>query len=257
MQSANLAELNTSLKENIDAILRREGIESDLGDEDELWENIEDFIEEKGYFALSGRTPPLFELAIWMENETQIEEIELTDGVVKIPVTAISDFVSDGWMSFSTYGMTSLGGWAEEEGLYCLCQHYDKDSDRYKLSFFTHEGRHYVDFKLYPNLKAPDLEYRAKLTELVYAEESSYALLTQFTNAASNTDKAPHPLANWHVINNLSAVLLDGQLPIDGSLWADVPVQDIKTTALRLLNEHDALLQQLGANTTQGTIAAR
>ena len=254
MQTASLEDLNASLKGNLDRILMSEGIESDLDDDDELWENIEGFIEAEGYFALSGRTPPLYELAIWMDNDTRVEEIELTDGAVKVPLTAISDFVSYGWINFSAYGMTSMGGWAEKEGLYCLCDHYDKDGEQYKLSFLKHEGRHFADFKLYPKLKAPDLEYRAKLTELAYADTSTYHLMAQFTNASNKIDNAPHPLANWYVIDGLSKALLGGQRPTEGSAWENIPAEDIRSSALLLLTEHDALLQQLGANTTKGTI---
>ena len=62
--------------------------------------------------------------------------------------------------------MTSTGGWAKEDGLYCLCRHYDLDSERYKLSFLKHEARHFADYELYPELQPSDMEYRSKLTEL-------------------------------------------------------------------------------------------
>ena len=107
---------------------------------------------------------------------------------------------------------------------------------------------------MYPKLKAPDLEYRAKLTELAYADTSTYHLMAQFTNASNKIDNAPHPLANWYVIDGLSKALLGGQRPTEGSAWENIPAEDIRSSALLLLTEHDALLQQLGANTTKGTI---
>jgi len=256
MQVASLEDLNASLMKNLDEILRSEGISSDLEDEDELWENIEIYIRAQGYSALSGRTPPFYELVIWMDNQTGIEEIDLKDGVIEVPITTISDFVSYGWMSFSSYGMTRIGGWAEADGLYCPCDYYDKSDDQYRLSFLKHEGRHYADFKLYPQLKAPDLEYRAKLTELVYAEEAVYDLLARFTATANKIDNAPHPLANWYVIDGMSKALLEGQRSADVTAWQNIPIAEIMRAAMELLDEHDQALQQQNAETTEGIIKA-
>jgi hypothetical protein len=254
MQLAPLDQLDTSLKSSLDRILTREDFASSLDDEDRLLENLEAFIRQQGYYALSGRTPPLLELMIWTENVVNTEAVELTDSTYQVDVNFLDDFISYGWSNFATFGMTSTGGWAKEDGLYCLCGHYDLDSERYQLSFLKHETRHYADFSLYPELQASDLEYRGKLTELAFSNEGTYSLITHFSNSANRIPDAPHPLANWYVVNGLSRHLFDGKAPKEASSWEGISKEDIRQTALLLLEEHDTALVEQGASTTKGVI---
>jgi hypothetical protein len=254
MQLAPLDPLDTALKSSLDRILTREGFASSLDDEDRLLENLEAFIRQQGYYALSGRTPPLLELMIWTENVVNTESVELTDNTYEVEVNFLDSFISYGWSNFATFGMTSTGGWAKEDGLYCLCGHYDLDSERYQLSFLKHETRHFADFSLYPELQASDLEYRGKLTELAFSYEDTYSLMTHFSNSANKIPDAPHPLANWYVVNGLSRHLFEGMTPDQTSAWEGVPKEDIRQTALLLLQEHDMALAAQGASTTKGVI---
>ena len=254
IQVAPLEELEAALKGELDRILTGHGFASALDDEDMLLENVEAFIRREGYFALSGRTPPLLELMIWTENKVATQSVQLTDGVYEVDINYLDDFVSYGWTNFATFGMTSTGGWAKKDGLYCLCGNYDLESERFELSFLKHETRHYADFDLYPELQASDLEYRGKLTELAFSEEGTYGLLTHFFNAANRVENAPHPLANWYVIDGLSRHLLDGELPADATAWASIPKEEIRNAARRLLDEHDSTLADLGRKTTTGVI---
>jgi hypothetical protein len=254
MQLAPLEQLDASLKNKLDQLLIREGFDSSLDDEDLLLKNVETFIRQQGYFALSGTTPPLLELMIWTENEVHTQSIELTDGTYQVDVNFLDHFISYGWSNFATFGMTSTGGWANEDGLFCLCGHYDLDSEKYQLSFLKHEARHYVDFSLYPELQASDLEYRGKLTELAFSNEETYLLMRHFSNSANKIPNAPHPLANWYVVDGLSGHLFDGKIPNEASGWESVPKEDIRQTALRLLDEHGTALVEQGAATTTGVI---
>ena len=256
MRVASPVEREAALIDQLDLILLAEGYESAGDDEDKREEQLESFLRAEGVYAQSGRTPPLQDLMIWTENRISTERITLTDGVYDVDVNFLDGFVSHGWMSFASFGMTSAGGWAKKDGLYCVCGAYDMSSERYQLSFLKHEARHYVDFKLYPELKAADLEYRGKLTELAFAEAGLYAQLAQFTNGANKIDNAPHPLANWHVVDGLSRLVLDGNTPTDASAWEAVAKDDIRNAARQLLDEHDAALKREGAETTEGVITA-
>ncbi len=255
MRVAPPAELEAGLVAQLDQILGEEGFDAADDDEDAREANIKALIEREGAFAQNGRTPPLQDLMIWTQNTVSKESIELTDGVFDVDVNFLGGFVSYGWMNFGSFGMTSAGGWAKKDGLYCVCETYDQSSERYRLSFLKHEARHYVDFKLYPELKAPDLEYRGKLTELAFAEEGLYQQLAQFTSGANKIDNAPHPLANWYIVDGLSRLLLDGNPPADASAWQAVPKDKIRKAARRLLKEHDQALKKQGAKTTEGVIA--
>ncbi len=254
MQTAELDALEGALKSELDGMLADEGFASALDDEDKLLENVEEFIRRQGYFALSGRTPPLLELMIWTTNDVATESVELTDGIVEVDVNYVDNFVSYGWANFATFGMASTGGWAKKDGLYCLCGHYDLDSEKFKLSFLKHEARHYADFGRYPELQASDLEYRGKLTELAFSNEGTYSLLEHFFNSANKVANAPHPLANWYVMNGLSRHLLDGEMPSEADAWESIPKERIRQTARLLLEEHDTALIEQGALTTQGII---
>ena len=254
LREAPLDVLEERLKGRLDNMLVERGFASALEDEDTLFENVETFIRGEGYFAQSGRTPPLIDLMIWTSNNTAVESVELTDGTYDVELNYIDEFVSFGWSYFAAFGMASTGGWAKEDGLYCICRYYDLDSERFKLSFLKHEARHYVDFGLYPDLQPADLEYRGKLTELAYSEEGTYRLLEQFTKAANRVENAPHPLANWYLVEGLSELLLDGKRPVDASAWELIPKEQIRQAARRLLQNHDNKLADLGPSTAKGIV---
>ena len=84
----------------------------------------------------------------------------------------MEDFATLGWMEYATLGAHHPGGWTEEEGIYCVKKAYDVNSENFKISYLTHEARHFADKKLWPDLKSADLEYRAKLTELNLAQDT-------------------------------------------------------------------------------------
>jgi hypothetical protein len=254
MQEAPLDVLEESLRNRLDDLLIERGFVSALDDEDTLFENVQALILREGYFAQSGRTPPLLDLMIWTSNSTAVESVELTDGTYEIELNYIDDFVSYGWSNFAAFGMASTGGWAKTDGLYCICRHYDLDSEQFKLSFLKHEARHYADFALYPELQPADLEYRGKLTELAYSEEGIYGLLQQFTKGGNRVANAPHPLANWYVVEGLSRHLLDGKRPVDADAWESIPKDKIREAARRLLEEHDKKLSSLGPSTAKGIV---
>jgi len=254
MQRAPLDALDEALASHLDELLVSRGYASSLGDIDRLSENVEALVREEGYFAQSGRTPPLLDLMIWTKNEVANESVELTDATYEVEVNCLDNFISYGWSNFAAFGMTSTGGWAEEDGLYCLCGHYDLNSERFKLSFLKHESRHFADYQLYPKLQPSDLEYRGKLTELAFSDEATYRLLEHFQNSAIRVDNAPHPLANWYVIDGLSKQLLDGEWPVDAALWQTVPKEQIRKAARLLLQEHDGMLADLGPASAKGVI---
>jgi len=256
MQTAPLSELDAALFSELDEILTANGFAPAGDDEDKMEADLEAFLAKENVFSQAGRTPPLQDLIVWTKNDSSIVRIELTDGVFDVKVNYLDDFVSNGWMNFASFGMTRAGGWGEKEAVFCVCGSYDMTSERYLVSFLKHEARHHIDLALYPELAAPDMEYRGKLTELAFADVELYALLRQFTVGANKIENAPHPLANWYVVDGLSRILLDGKHPADPSAWEAVSKDDIHAAARRLLKEHDDALRAAGAETTKGVITA-
>ena len=91
---------------------------------------------------------------------------------------------------------SSTGGWATTDSLFCLRDDYDLESERFRVSYLQHESRHFADYAIYPELKQIDLEYRAKLTEFAFVEESFMRLIHHFASAASPNEAAPHKPQN-------------------------------------------------------------
>ena len=81
MQVDSLDALEADPKGDLDRILVARDYPSALDDEDRLPEYVEALVREEGYFALSGRTPPLLERMIWTKNDVTTQSVELTDGV--------------------------------------------------------------------------------------------------------------------------------------------------------------------------------
>ena len=67
-------------------------------------------------------------------------------------------------------------------------------------------------------------------------------------------DDAPHPLANWYLVKEMSAHFFDGVTPQDPTAWEQIPKDQIRSYANELLSQHDAALTELGAETTTGII---
>ena len=48
--------------------------------------------------------------------------------------------------------------------------------------------------------------------------------------------------------------MLDGEVPGDSSAWQSIPAERIRQVARQLLDEHNAVLAKLGAQTAKGVI---
>jgi hypothetical protein len=90
--------------------------------------------------------------------------------------------------------------------------------------------------------------------DLSTAPEQLGSLLEQFIKAADRIENAPHPLANWYVVEGLSRHLLDGKRPADARAWQSIPKDQIREAARRLLEDHDNKLAELGPSSAKGFV---
>lgn len=227
------------------------------GDGDPL-DQLQTLIRARGWGFQGGRTPPLQDFMLWRNDELMAFEVELHDTMQSVQVHMMDDFISQGWANFATFGHSGTGGWADRQALYCMRDSYDLQSERFLVSYLKHEGRHFADFIRFPELKSADLEYRAKLTELIFSQQTLHALLHQFSDHANMQSTAPHALANAYLLDRMQQALVDkGSLDesdIAANWWQYVPADAIEQVARQLLDEHEAALENDGAMTTHGVL---
>jgi len=210
---------------------------------DTLTDLIKDFFAEKGYFSQFGITPPYPELYLWAKENKQRQIIELPESVVEIEVCAIEDVIIGGLYDCLSMGKVGAAGWVTKEGCTYFVHKYDTGSDDFNISLLKHEGQHFLDLEKYPEMKSVDLEYRAKLVELIYHKQMD--LFYFFLNSMADSDDSnyPHALAQRRIIKGLSRKIFDIELEVCKDAWADKGKQ-IQEFSLELLKEHSEKLKE-------------
>ena len=212
-------------------------------------------VEAEGAHVQGGITRPHFDLLMWRSQEDRPYEVELTDGVQSVDVAFIGDFLSYGWSHWATFGRAYPGGWAEPDRLVCLAEDYDLESEKFRVSYLKHEARHFADYEIYPELRQTDLEYRGKLTELIYAQTSLDSVLDHFARAGEFNAQSPHAWANRCVIRDLSEELFGEDVPDrEDGRWSEAGRESVAAAARRLLDRHDERLREAGAATVRAVI---
>ena len=128
-------------------------------------------------------------------------------------VELLDDFASRGWTSYGRCERGSAGGWATAEALYAVVPSYAEglDSEAFRVVFLGHETQHFADQNAFPGIAPWELEYRAKLVELIEAREVSAKRLGYMMTAQGDDTASPHTYANKRVANDLTARL--GEAP--------------------------------------------
>jgi hypothetical protein len=202
-------------------------------------ENIENLLaplfEERGYHYLGGQTLPYWGPYIWKNTEKEVFEVELSDGRETVNVFFLSDFLMLSWLHFATFGKYHTGGYAKPEGLYYIVPPngvFDINAPAFQVSFLKHEARHLKDYRDFPELSGWELEYRAKLTELIH-HPAPAELLLKFNRQKSEDQNNPHAYASLLLINNILPVLNIGEVSL--SSLTDFSPLIIQQSALQLL----------------------
>lgn len=221
-------------------------------DDDDVLARLDTAIERAGYHDISGRTRPHLELMLWARQDTTRYDVQLTDTRRTVTVVFIGDFLVKGWTDFATFGHASTGGWATKDALFCLGDDYDRDSEKFRISYLKHETRHFADYERFPALQQIDLEYRAKLTELAFAETSLGDLLEMFEKQGEKNPAAPHSWANFAVVRDVRAELgMEAGTPTD---WSAVAPDAVHRVARTLLERNTEALEAAGASTVRGLV---
>ncbi|MFC3550566.1 hypothetical protein ACFOLC_06000 [Lysobacter cavernae] len=178
-------------------------------DLDSLEPLLQQALLERGYHAQLGRTLPLRDLMLWHTQTTRYYDVELPEGQHRARVELLDDFASRGWGSYARCGRGGAAGWATAEALYAVVPAYvdGLDSEAFRVVFLGHETQHFADQNAYPGITPWELEYRAKLVELVQAREVSGKRLGYMITAQGDDMDSPHTYANKRVVADLTARL--------------------------------------------------
>lgn len=197
---------------------------------DELEELAAEAFRAGGFHFLGGRTGGCYGPYIWRTEELRRYEVELPEGVQEYAVKLLGGFVMESWLSYLTFGLSGTGGWSNGDGLiHCVKRHYDLKSESFRVSLLKHEAQHASDQSRYPGMSSADLEYRAKLVELIYSEERQ--LLGRFLQEADAANPGSgHGLAAERIVRGFARQQ-------DGDGLAALPIETVRAAALELFRE--------------------
>ncbi|SHL29514.1 hypothetical protein [Flavobacterium chilense] len=208
------------------------------------------YISDLGYHTTGfGKTGGLYDLLVWKTEKDTIYNLNYDGKETPVKVFFMDDFVTLGWSEYATLGRYYPAGWATKEALFCVKKSYDLKSEAFRVSYIGHEGRHFADYKLFPNLKgvgSADLEYRGKLTELsLYSQDGLYKRLQFFINNGNYDSENGHSIAAFCVIRDLSRYLFHNDYEKDLEKWKSIPSKKINKAAAKLLEENTKSLQKI------------
>ena len=191
-----------------------------------------DAFRQKSFHALMGRTSGYYGPYIWKDEELRRYKVELPEGTQDYAVKFLDGFLMKSWLDYISFGETGTGGWSNGDGLiHCVRTAYDLESENFQVSLLKHEAQHAMDHARYKGITSEELEYRAKLVELIYSRERR--MLERFLGQADTTRAD-----NGH---GLSAERIVREFEIrqkrDRGRLAELPVETVQTAAQSLFAE--------------------
>ena len=199
---------------------------------DELEEMAGTAFRQKSFHALMGRTSGYYGPYIWKVEELKYYKVELPEGEQDYAVKFLDGFIMKSWLDYISVGETGTGGWSNGDGLiHCVRAVYDLESEDFQVSLLKHEAQHAMDQARYKDITNEELEYRAKLVELIYSRERR--MLERFVSQAdvTKTDNG-HGLAAERIVRGFEICLKKDR----GSL-TELPIESVQTIAQSLFSE--------------------
>ena len=183
----------------------KELLEMPEADLDQLEAAFREKTQAAGLECLAGQTQGYHGPYIWQEMTQTDYEVELPLGIEKLTVFWMDGFIMRSWLDWLTDGDAGAGGWAKPEGIYCVRKPYEKlfDTPYFAISFLKHEAQHHADMRQW-DLSSGDLEYRAKLVELMHYPDTSFLKSLLIEGDLSNPDNS-HAYAAGKITAGLAA----------------------------------------------------
>lgn len=208
-------------------------------DEESLTEQLKSLFEANGYHALFGKTQGYYGPYIWRDTIPTVYRVELPDGTAEYTVNILKGFVFRSWMDYLTFGRYGTGGWASPDGtINCIEQAYDFESERFLVSLLKHEAQHALDMKNFPGITPAELEYRAKLVELMYSV--NLGLLQKLLSEADESRAGDsHAVASARIKREFACEFACGFADTD-----QTELSRIQTRAQTLLRAHTKEMEE-------------
>lgn len=188
----------------------------------------------RGFHFLGGKTGGYFGPYIWKTTEVKQYNVELPSGATEYTVKLLDGFISKSWLHFISFGEIGTGGWIGKDGIiHCVKEAYNLESESFTVSLLKHEAQHAADLAADKNMPSEELEYRAKLVELIYSYERN--LLQNFVYDADSAKKENgHAMASCRIVKGF-----EEKLHIGCQELALLKPETIRATAKELFAESD------------------
>ena len=208
---------------------------------DELQDAVKIYFEERGYHLAFGVMQPYPTLCLWSKETVRTVPVEIPEGTIEIEVREMDGVITGGWLDYLSFGRVGAGGWVTAKGTNYFKGKYDTASDDFQISLLKHEGQHFFDLKNHPKMQSTDLEYRAKLVELIYYKDMG-CFFAFFANMSNDDSKTyPHAYAERKIVQGLSAKIFGRDLEKCRDLWM-AEKEKVPAATLELLKEHSKIL---------------
>ena len=219
------------LRDRLVAVLGMAGCPTNL---DELeQDHLPALFMSRGLHFLGGKTSGWYGPYIWQTTETVSYDVELPDCIQPYTVRLLDGFISRSWIDYLSFGEIGPGGWSDGDGtIHCIKTAWDLDSEHFQVSLLKHEAQHARDLKRIPDISSTDLEFRAKLVELIYSTERN--LLISFAKEADDSDSSNgHAMAAYRIVRGF-----EDALNVKENAFSAVPMEQVRSTA-RILYEQE------------------
>jgi hypothetical protein len=183
-----------------------------------------------GLECLAGKTQGYRGPYIWEQTTRADYAVELPLGIETLTLFWMAGFIMRSWLDWLTDGDAGAGGWAKPEGIYCVRKAYEKviDQPRFQISFLIHEAQHHADLRQW-DLSPGDLEYRAKLVELMHYPDATFLKSLLIEGDLGSKDNS-HAWAAGKITAGLAAWMTE-QSVMGGRELLEKVAQDEKTWA--------------------------
>ena len=201
--------------------------------------HLTELFKAKGFYFMGGKTSGYYGPYVWKSIETKIYSVELPKGTQNYTINFLDEFITTSWIDYLSFGKVGTGGWTNGDGIInCIKSSYDFNSEAFMVSLLKHEAQHAMDLSNFYNITSVDLEYRAKLVELIYSKERN--LLEQFSFEADNSNgNNGHTVASTRIIDGFIKKLNQNNVAL-----TELPIIQIQSIARELFKESELLLNQ-------------